>query len=59
MHGSHLPIWYWFWAAYLIGTLTPGISALQLRNQLGIGSYETAFVPVVPATAQGYGQPVA
>lgn len=43
MHRSHLPIRYWFWAAYLMSTLTPGISALQLMRQLGIGSYETAL----------------
>lgn len=43
MHGSHLPLQYWFWAAYLMGTLTPGISALQLQRQLGMGSYETAL----------------
>jgi ISXO2 transposase-like protein len=43
MHRSHLPITYWFWAAYLMGTLTPGISALQLQRQLGIGSYRTAL----------------
>ena len=40
---SHLPIRYWFWAAYLMSTLTPGISALQLQHQLGIGSYGTAL----------------
>jgi hypothetical protein len=43
LHGSHLPFRYWFWSAYLMSTLTPGISALQLQKQLGIGSYETAL----------------
>jgi len=43
IHGSHLPIRYWFWAAYLMSTLTPGISALQLQQQLGIGSYRTSL----------------
>jgi DNA-directed RNA polymerase subunit RPC12/RpoP/transposase-like protein len=43
MHGSHLPAQYWFWAAYLLSTLTPGMSALQLKHQLGIGSYQTAL----------------
>jgi hypothetical protein len=43
MHGSHLPFRYWFWSAYFMSTLTPGISALQLQKQLGIGSYETAL----------------
>jgi len=43
MHGSHVPIREWFWAAYLVATLTPGISALQLQRQLGLGSYRTAW----------------
>ena len=34
MHRSHVPIQEWFWAAYLVTTLTPGISALQLQRQL-------------------------
>ena len=33
----------WFWAAYLVATHTPGISALQLQRQLGISRYETAW----------------
>ena len=43
LQGSHLPLCYWFWAVYLMSTLTPGISALQLMKQLGIGSYRTAL----------------
>lgn len=43
MHRSHIPIQEWFWAAYLVATLTPGISALQLQRQLGLGSYRTAW----------------
>jgi len=43
IHRSHIPLQYWFWAAYLMSTLTPGISALQIQHQLGIGSYETAL----------------
>jgi transposase-like protein len=43
MHGSHVPIQEWFWAAYLVTTLTPGISALLLQRQLGLGSYRTAW----------------
>jgi hypothetical protein len=43
MHRSHVPIQEWFWAAYLVATHTPGISALQLQRQLGIGSYDTAW----------------
>jgi transposase-like protein len=43
MHRSHLPLQEWFWAAYLMATHTPGISALQLQRQLGIGSYKNAW----------------
>lgn len=43
MHRSHIPIQEWFWAAYLVATITPGISALQLQRQLGLGSYRTAW----------------
>ena len=43
MHRSHIPIQEWFWAAYLVATLTPGISATQLQRQIGIGSYRTAW----------------
>lgn len=43
LQDTHLPIRYWFWAAYLMSTMTPGISALQLQRQLGIGSYRTAL----------------
>jgi transposase-like protein len=42
LHGSHTPLKDWFSAAYLITTVTPGISAVQLQRQLGV-TYETAF----------------
>jgi transposase-like protein len=42
LHRSHLPIQDWFWAAYLVATLTPGMSAKQLQRQLGC-SYQTAW----------------
>ena len=35
MHGSKLPLSKWFWAAYLMATHSNGISALQLKVQLG------------------------
>ena len=44
MHGSKLPLTVWFWAAYLIATHSNGISAVQLRSQLGLGSYKTAWL---------------
>ena len=43
MHRSHLPIRLWFWAAYLVATHTPGISAVQLQRQLGISKIDTAW----------------
>lgn len=43
MHRSRQDLTTWFFAAYLMSTLTPGISALQFQKQLGIKRYETAF----------------
>jgi hypothetical protein len=33
----------WFWAAYLVASQTPGMSAVQFQRQLGLTRYETAF----------------
>src|ERR1700758_3020044 len=41
MHASKLPLTVWFWAAFLMATHSNGISALQLQNQLDLGSYRT------------------
>jgi transposase-like protein len=43
MHGTRTPLCTWFHAAYLVSSLTPGISALQFQRQLGIKRYETAY----------------
>jgi transposase-like protein len=43
MHGSHSPLSVWFWAAYLVTSMTPGMSAVQFQRQLGLSRYETAF----------------
>ena len=43
LHRTRTPLTHWFWAAYLVTTHTPGLSALQLQRQLGIGRYETAW----------------
>ena len=37
LHKTHTPLHLWFWAAYLMSTPTPGLSAVQLQRQLGIG----------------------
>jgi len=43
MHRTRMPLSTWFWAAYLVTTQTPGMSAQQFARQLGIERYETAF----------------
>lgn len=44
MHATRTPLRLWFWAAYLVATHTPGISAVQLQRQLGLSRYETAWL---------------
>lgn len=44
LHKTRTPLTHWFWAAYLMTTQTPGMSALQLKRQLGLTRYETAWV---------------
>lgn len=43
MERSHSPLSVWFWGAYLVSSLTPGMSAVQFQRQLGLTRYETAF----------------
>jgi hypothetical protein len=43
MERTHTPLSTWFWAAFLVSSLTPGMSATQLQRQLGLSRYETAF----------------
>lgn len=43
MHRSKQPLYTWFWAAFLVTGLTPGMSAVQFKKMLGIERYETAF----------------
>ena len=43
MHGTRTPLSKWFWAAYLLTTHTPGISARQLARQIDL-RYETAYM---------------
>ena len=44
LHGTPTPLTLWFWGAYLVATHTPGISAVQLKRQLGLSRYETAWL---------------
>lgn len=41
-HGKQ-PLLTWFYGAFLLSTLTPGMSAVQFQKQMGIKTYETAF----------------
>src|SRR4051812_46842193 len=41
-HDSHLPLWKWFLAVYLIGESKKGMSAKQLQRMLDV-SYKTAW----------------
>ena len=43
MHRTKQDLVTWFHAAYLVSTLTRGISAVQFQRQLGLSRYETAF----------------
>ncbi len=43
MERTHTALSVWFWAAYLVTSQTPGISAVQFQRQLGLSRYETAF----------------
>jgi transposase-like protein len=43
MERTHTPLSVWFWAAYLISSQTPGMSATQFQRQVGLARYETAF----------------
>jgi transposase-like protein len=42
LHRSRFPLQDWFWAAYLMATHTPGLSATQLQRQMNC-SYKTAW----------------
>ncbi len=43
MHRTRQPLSTWLYAAYLVSTLTPGISAVQFQKHLGLKRYETAW----------------
>lgn len=43
MERTHTPLSTWFWAAFLISSQIPGMSATTLQRQLGLTRYETAF----------------
>ena len=43
MERTRTPLTTWFWGAYLVSSMTPGLSAMQFQRQLGLSRYETAF----------------
>lgn len=43
MERTHSALSIWFWGAYLVTSMTPGMSATQFQRQLGLKRYETAF----------------
>jgi transposase-like protein len=43
-HRSHLPLRSWFWAMWLMCTQKTGLSAKGLERELGLGSYQTAWL---------------
>jgi transposase-like protein len=45
-HNSHLPLTKWFMAIAIVMDAKKGMSALQLQEHLGIGSYRTAWYMV-------------
>ena len=42
MERTHSDLTTWFWAAYLVSSFTPGMSAVQFQRQLGLTRYATA-----------------
>jgi transposase-like protein len=42
-HDTHLPLWKWFLAVYLMCESKKGLSANQMKRMLGVGSYKTAW----------------
>jgi predicted RNA-binding Zn-ribbon protein involved in translation (DUF1610 family) len=43
LHRTKLPLTKWFWAAHLLATHSNGMSALQLKTQIGV-NYRTAWL---------------
>ena len=42
LHASHLPLWKWFLAVYVIGESRKGVSSNELKQMIGV-SYKTAW----------------
>ncbi len=44
LHRTKIPLQTWFYAAWLVCTMKPGVSALQFQRQLGLSRYETTWM---------------
>jgi transposase-like protein len=44
MHRTKLPLRTWFWAIFLVGRDKKGISAVQLKRDIGVKTYRTAWL---------------
>src|ERR1019366_8775197 len=45
MERPHTPLSVWFWAAYLVASQTPGVSATQFQRQVGLTRVRLAVAP--------------
>lgn len=57
LHRTRIALTDWFWAAYLVATHTPGMSALQLQKQLGLNREPLRGVVEVDETYIGGPKP--
>src|SRR6266852_574245 len=55
MERTRTPLSIWFWAAYLVSSHTPGMSAVQFQRQLGLNRYEAAFELGVVVVTDAWG----
>jgi len=55
MARTHTPLTTWFWGAYLVSSMTPGMSAVQFQRQIGLTRYETAFRSLLGIGTNGEG----
>jgi hypothetical protein len=53
MHRTKLPLRVWFWVAHLMATYSNGMLACQLPQQLGLGSYNSAWLLAQELRAHG------
>ena len=57
MERSHTPLNVWFWAAYLVASQTPGMSAVQFQRQLVFRATRRPFNSPQAPLGHGAAQP--